>query len=264
MSREEKYYTLVKDTIDCIHKRSCDYYTSSTCTCSCNKLIQSNYMLKLSNLPTKFQKPQEQPIPINTYGTNIIDRQLIGSIVDNIDLYVNSYNNLYIFGDNGFGKTTVGMQLLFSYIKSIGGNNNFTCRGIYISVTNLLVSYKLNALSFNPELMELLHDIRNASLVVFDNLYVTQLNANELQLLFDIIDYRQLNDRSNIFINDDDPDTFKTKCELLYNKCCKYADKVNIGAYNHLKDNSFSVLYRDEIKSRYDDNGYEIENNLID
>ena len=121
-------------------------------------------------------------------------------IKNNILDFVESGNNLFISSDKTQqGKTTWCCKLMMQYFDEIWSGNCFRTRGYIVHVPSFLAKARKFAYQETDEYEQIDSIIRNADLIVWDD--ITNLNLTEtLQAILNTyIDYRFLYQKSNIF-----------------------------------------------------------------
>lgn len=189
---------------DCIFSEVCD----NECKSFCLRYSEMKFMLDNSGIPKSKQKfnrliPSDCDIPAF---------KLLASFQNNIIKFVDKGCNLYLHSDNcGNGKTTWAIKLLMQYFYEMWAGNGFIKRGLFISVPSFITAHKNNITKANYELMNILDDLLTVDIVVWDDIAVSQLTDYETSILLSYIDQRTLNDKSNIFTGNINPDTLNEK-----------------------------------------------------
>lgn len=177
----------------CWYKDVCYKYNTDDCTSYCIKFGQMKHMIENSNLPRTLCYPVKltpQQVDIDAF------RQL--NAIEVVD-FVNTGKNLYIFSETtGNGKTTWAAKLMLRYFDKIWQNNCYDDRGLFISTTDFLLNTRLFGYT-DSSVRKQLTKIKYVDLVIWDDIGVGQLTAQDLDLLYSLINYRVLNGLSNIF-----------------------------------------------------------------
>lgn len=178
----------------CWYSGNC-HLENESCKDNCIRYKNIQTLLVNSNLPTTLWN-------INPIIVDSIDMQAfkaVAQIGKNISKFVKEGKCLYLWSTNtGNGKTTWASRLMLAYFNEIWVYSQLKCRGIYIYIPNLINSLKTQYLTgFSNS--ELLDNIKNANLVIFDDLGCGKLSDNDINNLLDLIDYRLNNNKSCIF-----------------------------------------------------------------
>lgn len=162
---------------------------------NCLRFKNMSILVNNSQLPIDLQYPK-------ILEPEVIDREsfnILNSIKRNIEVFVNRGDCLYLWSSGcGNGKTTWASKLLMSYFNRIWPYSQMKCRGIYIYTPTLLNSLKTQYIS-DKSPSELVENIKQSELVVFDDLGVGKLSDFDKSNLLDIIDYRLNSHKSIIF-----------------------------------------------------------------
>lgn len=180
---------------NCWYNRVCNLYDTDVCDTHCIRFSQMKYLIESSNLPRTLCFPvvlEPQTIDLPAFIR-------LAEIKDDIVNFVKNGENLYIFSANpGNGKTTWTAKLLLKYFEQIWSTNAYSERGLFLSVTDFLINMRLSGYN-NTSNLSLLQKIKTIDLVVWDDIAVTELTAQDLDLLYSLINYRIMNGLSNIF-----------------------------------------------------------------
>lgn len=167
----------------------------ASCQENCIRYNNMKILVENSGLPYDLQFPQIlKPEPIDEKAFNSLN-----NIKSKIDLFVKEGGLLYLWGKNcGNGKTTWSSKLLMTYFDKIWAYSQLKCRGVYLYVPTFLNALKTQFLN-NTSLLEYINNIKNADLVIFDDLGIGQLTSADKNNLLDVIDYRLNSHKSTIF-----------------------------------------------------------------
>lgn len=172
---------------DCIYKDRC----TNKCSQSCIRYIQMSRLLELSNLPTKYQKP----IKIISVDEDRPSYLKLANIKENIVNFVKDGKNLYICSSTcGNAKTSWAVKLMLNYFDRMWPNSYDVTRGLYVHVPTLLLDIK----NFG-NVPEYVSRLKEADLVVWDDIAFSKLTEYEHEQLLQIIDNRMANGLSNIY-----------------------------------------------------------------
>ena len=195
---------------ECWYKDVCTY---DSCT-NCIRYVEMKYLLDTSGIPKSRQYPQEliADVDLNAY------RKLADIKLDIVE-FVESGSNLFICSQNtGNGKTSWAIKLMLRYFNEIWAGNGFRARGLFVNVPTLLLQLK----NFdNPLPEEFKQHLMDVDLVIWDEIASTSISNYDYSNLLMFLDYRILNDKSNIFTSN-----AVTKDELEKNVGAKLASRI--------------------------------------
>ena len=180
---------------NCWYKNVCNLYNTDVCDKHCIRFSQMKHLIESSNLPKTLCFPIELEPQMIDLASFVQLAQIKEDIVD----FVKGGENLYIFSANtGNGKTTWTAKLLLKYFEQVWSTNAYAERGLFISVTDFLINIRLSGYN-NSNNLSMMQKIKSVDLVVWDDLAVTELTAQDLDVLYSLINYRIMNGLSNIF-----------------------------------------------------------------
>lgn len=173
---------------DCFHLKVC----KTPCTPDCERYRFFNNQLDMSNLPAMYKKPftiyrvdadEKQYDTLNSYkGEKLVK-------------FVNAGKNLYICSKTcGNAKTTWAAKILLRYLDQTWRGSYDFPRGVFVNVPTFLIDIK--NFSSRPDYIE---RIKEADIVVWDDLAFGRLTDYEHEQLLQFIDYRIANNKSNIY-----------------------------------------------------------------
>lgn len=195
---------------DCWYKDVCTY---DSCV-NCIRYSEMKYLLDSSGIPKSKQYPQEliADVDLQQYCK-------LADIKSDVVDFVESGNNLFICSQNtGNGKTSWAIKLMLKYFNEIWAGNGFKVRGLFVNVPTLLLQLK----NFNnPISEEFKQNLMDVDLVIWDEIASTSITNYDYSNLLMFLDYRILNDKSNIFTSN-----AVTKDELEKNVGSKLASRV--------------------------------------
>lgn len=172
---------------DCNYKDVCN----NKCTDNCIRYIQFSRLLELSNLPKLYRKP----ITICAVDDDYEAYTRLDAIRKDIKNFVQNGKNLYICSTTcGNAKTTWSTKLLLKYFDIMWPNSYDITRGLFVHIPTLLIDLK--KFDNRPEYID---RIKDADLVIWDDLAFSKLTDYEHEQLLQFIDYRIVNNLSNIY-----------------------------------------------------------------
>lgn len=183
---------------DCWYAKTC---TKPTCH-GCVRYEEMKALIDSSGIPKRYAKPTHLSVPAN--DVDFESYRKLGAIKSNVTKMVESGKNLLISSSGtGNGKTSWAIAIMLKYFDSIWLGNGLETRGLFISATTLLQALK----DFdNPLSHEYIDSIKNADLVVWDDIAVKKLTEYEHTNLLMLLDYRISNEKSNIYTTNIDSD----------------------------------------------------------
>ena len=189
---------------DCIYSQICGLAGKKECSEFCQRYIQTQSLIELSNLPPNYQKVTELSTDPDD-GTAYMDREnykRLTKIKKNIVKWVENGQNLYICSTNyGNAKTTWAVNLMLKYFSEIWMTKCYgEARGIYVSVPNFVEDLRRRIDRGTEDDLDYIEYIRNADLVIWDDLgfssYTTDYQKQQFMLF---IDSRIASGKSNIY-----------------------------------------------------------------
>ena len=179
--------------------KNSECWYKDTCVEDCDNCvvyIQLKWQMDNSGL----FKSQQRPITLYIDSANEVDRvayKRLASIRAGIEQYVDEHKNLYIASENtGNGKTSWAIKMLQTYFHYTANGNYEHLKGMFVSVTDLLLRLKDFNNPISPEYKKQLETV---DLVVFDDIAVTGISQYDYTQLFNIINNRISAEKSNIF-----------------------------------------------------------------
>ena len=150
------------------------------------------YLMDNSGIPKSKQMPQTliADVDLEKYT-------LLADIKSDIVEFIADGENLFICSKyTGNGKTSWAIKLMLKYFDEVWAGNGFKVRALFVNVPTLLLQLK----NFkNPVSEEYKKNLMNVDLVVWDEIASTNISNYDYSNLLMYIDYRILNDKSNIF-----------------------------------------------------------------
>lgn len=192
MLREVKVVDKSFRRSDCWYKEVC--VADVDCN-MCTRFQEMQYLMENSNLP----KNKQKPIALTAPKCDLQAFNRLNEIKANMVDFVESGSNLYITSHNtGNGKTSWAIKLMLKYFDEIWAGNGFNVRAIFIHVPTFIIKSK-DFKNTDNEFEELKKKLLNVDLVVWDDLASTNLTSFDFTQLLAYIDYRTLNELSNIY-----------------------------------------------------------------
>lgn len=172
---------------DCWYKDVC----TETCADSCIRYMEMKSLVDNSNIPLKKSYPK-----VLSAGVDYDAFVQLAYIKDNIKDFVSDGGQLYICSqETGNGKTSWAIKLLMKYFDEIWAGNGFNLRGYFQHVPTLFNELK----NFEKNHDALKFALKNADIVVWDDIASTKLSDYDTQQLLTFIDSRTLEEKANIY-----------------------------------------------------------------
>lgn len=193
---------MIKSKDDCYLQSSCKKFCTGTCGDAeskyCLRLSKVDYLYNEALIPTKQRK--RFPLHVDADGTDRNEFLQLKSAADNIETFISTGSNLYIYSQTaGNGKSSWGIRLIQAYIENIWYKTDLRCRALFISVPRYLLALKNNISKTDDYAEHINKNIFTADLVVFDDIATKGITPFEAENLFSIIDTRINMGKSNIF-----------------------------------------------------------------
>ena len=190
---------------NCWYRDVCGLYKADRCDNHCIRFSQMKHLITASCLP----KTLCYPVALEPQTVDLPAFIQLAEIKENIVDFVNNGQNLYIYSCNtGNGKTSWSAKLMLKYFDEIWHINAYSDKGIFVSVSDFLVNMRLFGYN-NTKNETLIQKIKNLDIVIWDDIAVGQLTAQDLDLLYSLINFRVLHGRSNIFTGNLDGEQLK-------------------------------------------------------
>lgn len=229
-------YSKCPDVSKCWFKDKCNKFGTPNCSTVCTKFTQTDYLFQLSNLPkVKQVVPKMDVTELSEYAYDLIDK-----IIQDVEFFVKSGYNLYLYGETGSGKTSWAIKILGTYFMTIAPKTNFTVRGLFINVPSLFRDIKLHMSYKSDNFYEMFHHITKCDLVVWDEIGQTDPTAFESQWLYSLINDRMLAQKSNIFTSNLSPDQLDRLDKRIGSRICTGSDCIEITGNDRRCDTKYT------------------------
>lgn len=124
----------------------------------------------------------------------------LANIEQNIDIFVNESNNLFLHSSVcGNGKTSWAIRLLRAYLNKIWAQTTLDCHALFISVPKLLTEFKVDFGKNSEYINYIVDNTEKADIVVWDDIAAKIGTDYEINKLFTFIDYRVSHGKTNIY-----------------------------------------------------------------
>lgn len=211
----------------CCWKNVCGIKGSPKCGVTCPRYTKMHYLLGNSLLPKAWWMPKE----FYTSEDNIDYEAHIRcfDIKKDILNFVNNGKQLIIYGKNsGSGKTHISTRLLLAYLGKVWELTSFRPRAMFIQLEKLFNEQKKSYSQNSTYKDFIMSNYEDVDLIVWDDIGLNEeLNQQQYDLLFTIINERELLGKSNIFTtNKSKEELFKYLGERLYSRIVRSAEWI--------------------------------------
>lgn len=182
--------------MECWAEDYCKQHNTEYCNEYCIGYNQLKFLYRVSNIPKKYQKVH------NLQLTEVdSDKQsFLESFRDNIVENVEKGKGLILLSPvRGNGKTTWACIMLNAYIKAVALDNDMSVRVKFISVPELMQSLKDDFNREEKEMEKFKKHIKQADLVVWDDIGAENPSNWAKEVLYNYINYRISNNLSQIY-----------------------------------------------------------------
>lgn len=212
----------------CCWKDVCGLKGTYKCGVTCPRYTKMHYLLGNSLLPKQWWLPKQ----FDTFEDHPDYKEHLKcfEIKNNILNFVTSGKQLIIYGrKSGSGKTHISTRLLLAYFGKIWEMTAFRPRALFIDVQKLFNEIH----KFDSNYKEfIIANISSVDLVVWDDLGVANsLDVKQNDLLFTLINEREMNGKSNIFTTNKNKDELLNYLgERLYSRIVRPAEFIEFKA----------------------------------
>lgn len=222
--RDDELYVGRTDYQNCWYKDFCEYAGTEECDAQCKRFVQTDYLFQLSNLPKSCWTSQK----LSTELLIPEVKETICTVMADIEFYVKSGFNMYLYGDTGCGKTSWAIKLMNNYFACIAEKNNFSTRGLFINIPSFLRDSKLHMTYKSNNFLDLLNTINVCDIVIWDEVGQTNPTNYESQWLYSYINERLLAKKCNIYTSNLSPEALREVDERLASRVCSESDCLEI------------------------------------
>ena len=190
----------MKKPEDCFHRDVC----KSTCSPDCERYKFFLNQLDMSNLPKMYR----MPFKIYRVDADAEQYDRLNELKgDKLLQFVRSGQSLYICSTTcGNAKTTWAIKVMLRYMDLTWKGSYDYPRGIFVNVPTFLLDIK----NFDNQ-PDYISRLKDADVVIWDDLAFSKLTDFEHSQLLQYIDYRIANDKCNIYTsNITNYDTLRT------------------------------------------------------
>jgi DNA replication protein DnaC len=206
---DNKEYTFEFDKSICCWKNVCGLRNTNRCCAACPRYTKMHYLLGNSLLPKAWWLPKDFYTSEDNidYEAHLRCFEIKNNIVD----FVKKGKQLVIYGkSSGSGKTHISARLILAYFGKIWELTAFRPRALFIQLEKLFNEQKKSFTKESPYKDFIMANYEDVDLIIWDDIGLNEeLNQQQYDLLFTIINDRELSGKANVFT------TNKSKEELL-------------------------------------------------
>lgn len=192
--------------MNCNYKKYCPIAGTSECNESCIRYKEMKFLLENSQIPEKRQSFMTLESVVDSRPYSILKK-----LGKNIAHHVNGGTNVVLYSEKtGNGKTSWAIHLMLCYFHQIWAGNGFKPRGYFLYVPDFINRVKQNIDKKDPELQEIMENIKDVDLLVLDDIGATKFSDYDLSILSSIIDQRVLRCKSTIYTTNKDKNGLST------------------------------------------------------
>lgn len=219
----------------CNHKDDLDYCKNNFCV-----LHHKMSYLCASALISDKDKYPIVLIP-DADGTDVDKFTELKNIQLNINSFVKEGKNLLIYSKTtGNGKSAWAKKLLLTWFNSIIIFTDYTCRGLYINVPRFFNELKDNISNYSEYIAYIKDNILKADLVIWDEIGIKNLGNFEHDNLFNYLNLRLEDGKSNIFTSNMSPDELHEKLgDRLYSRIVQMSKLIELNGKDKRALNKF-------------------------
>jgi len=204
---------------DCESGDNCDQF-------KCNAFFNFTLYLAHSGIPAG--KVKYHDISSNLNKCSDKAKTYINNIIADPVTFVDNGMSLYLFGNTGVGKTTIGIKILLNYLyhKCLSYIPDNECRGMLVPVDELIEYHRLH--KNDPDFADNINVILDCDLVVFDNIFATDYSKYGHEIVDNVLRHRVHNNKSNIYTSNLTISDAYKECQMLASLCRERSLPVEI------------------------------------
>ena len=182
----------------------CPYYNDQKCNHSrCNDAFCIR-RTKLDELYKASGLAENQKVRITLHidddETDLNEFRQLAEIERNINTFVENGYNLYLHSANtGNSKTSWSVRMIQAYLANNWAKLDLSCHVLFISIPSYLVALKRNMNTPDEYAIFINKNVYDAELVVWDDIGTKFASEYDMEQLFNILNRRIQNGKSNIF-----------------------------------------------------------------
>lgn len=186
----------MKSFRECVAKPYCKGFPQQ-CGEFCVGFEMLKFLYDRSEMPARYQVDIALTNPDSDLNAFRFLNSFKAEVVDNVD----NGRGLYIFSKNkGNAKTSWAAKIMNEFFRKIALTNPMKCRGVFVSVPQFLQDIR-NTFNGgdNAAIRERMESVRNADLVIWDDIGTENPSNWVREQLYSFINDRYSNRRSQIF-----------------------------------------------------------------
>lgn len=169
---------------------------TDNCNKNCLGYQQLKFLYKTSGIPKKYQHLHNLDLQKSDKGIQSTLENFRDNIVENVE---KGKGVIMVSQNKGNGKTSWACIFLNSYFREIALTNNLRVRGKFISVPDFLQGLRDDFDKEQKEMNKIKKHIREADIVVWDDIGVETPTKWVRETLYNFINYRISNEMTQIY-----------------------------------------------------------------
>lgn len=217
--------TILPENKNCAYLNSCNHLD---CCKFCLKRYKTDYYFNSAFIFG--DKRLKFPLYIDNDGSDAESFSRLSEIEKDIESFVDSGNNLYIYSQNvGNGKTSWALRLANGYINKSWYKKGMNPIVLFISVPRFLLELKANISTPSPYIEHIQQHVTSCDLVIWDDIGSKNGTEFEVSHLLSIIDQRINNNKSNIYTSNlNNKELHQLLGDRLYSRVYNYSENIKI------------------------------------
>lgn len=229
-------FTRRTDFEHCWYRDFCEKFGPESCTESCKKFTQTDYMFQMCDLPRSMWTAQR----LETDELEPEAAEILNTVIADCEFFVRKGFNLYLYGGTGSGKTSWAVKIMNNYFAAIAERNAFDTRGLYINVPSFLRDSRLFMKYTKKDYLEYLETIKTCDIVIWDDIGQTDPTNYESQWLYSYINERVFAKKCNIVTSNLTPEQLQELDRRMHSRVCNGADCVHITGSDKRRNSTYS------------------------
>lgn len=226
-----KNYKYEFDIEMCCWKHVCGIRDSERCGVTCPRYTKMHYLLGNSLLPKQWWLPKD--FFTSEDHIDYEKHKRCFEIRNDILNFVKQGKQLVIYGKNsGSGKTHISTRLLLAYFSKVWELTSFRPRGMFIQLEKLFNEMKKSFDQPSDYKDFIMNNYEDVDLIIWDDIGLNnELDQKQYDLIFTIINERELRGKANIFTtNKNKEQLYKYLGERLYSRIVRPAEFIEFNA----------------------------------
>lgn len=214
----------------CYLKETCNKYKEHRCEKDsfCMRLFKQDAIFNLSGID--INQRSYMNLRIDSDGTDRLKFQQLSVIQDNIEDFVRSGKNLYLFSSNcGNGKTSWALRLAQTYIDKIWISSDISCRVLFVNVPEYFFRLKDSFNQSSDYIDNMKKYVYDCDIVIWDDIGTKVGSTFEVENLLSIVDKRLRANKSNIYTSNMMPEQLQQRLgERLYSRIWNMSERIQL------------------------------------